>query len=1062
MTALTFIRRGLVHYRGSYFGVLAGAALGAMVLLGALFAGDSVKETLRQLSSQRIGLVESVVVGGENFVTQDLAKRINGAPVLQLQAQVNAGKLSTGQVDLLGVDEQFWLLAPSGMEPLELKPQEFAINRTLARQLGAKEGDSIVARLRKPGLLSHDAPLSGESDELITLRGTVAHILSDTDMGRFSLRASQLPTPLLCLPIERLAESIERPGKTNLILRGAGIDPEQLKAKMALEDYGLRFQPIPLAQSTELRTDRIFLPPAVEVNARELYPEARTVLTYLANTIAANSKETPYSMVTGIDAAPFLPGDLKDDEIVLNSWEADDLEAKPGDEVRLTYYVLGSNNRLDEESATFTVRGITPLEGLAADKLWMPDFPGIAEAEDNADWTPGLPLDLGRIREKDETYWDDHRGTPKAFITHRAAAKLWENRWGSSTSLRFRNSDIPVADFESKLLDTLDPSDAGLTIRDVQAEATAAAASPVDIATLFLSMSFFLIVAAVGLTAMLFRFNVEQRNHESGLLAALGIPARKLLRWRLAEGAVVVTLGSICGWLIAIAYTRGLLLFLETIWSTGGDRVFRFHMSPVSTIAGTLGFVMVTMITIWWVTRRQSKRSASLRLETGTEEVIRTRKSKALMVAVGSAVVGVAALAASKVMGPQGAFFLAGFSFLIAGLAFFTSRLKKTELLPEEAVHPKGLALLNTSRRPTRSLVVTSALASGVFLVVSVAAFQKHGGGEWKDPKSGAGGFSFWIETTSPVNRSAAGDGLDLASDPPGTLLPFRVGTGDDASCFNLNAVARPRLLATKVSELEGRFRIKDTIFETEPGWADLERPGREATLTAFVDETTLLWVLKKKLGDTITYTDDFGNELSVQIAGTLADSVFQGSLVVDEQAFLRHFPSTVGYRLFLAEGTGLLDSDRTQLQRAFTDLGASISTTSERLAAFHGVENTYIAIFHVLGGLGVILGSAGLGLLTARNLAERRSEFDLLRTLGISGTVIRSVIFRESRRYILWGLGVGLVAAVVSILPNLPESGRAITAIWIIGLVVLIAANAVFWAWFAYQRQSKSRSTSI
>jgi putative ABC transport system permease protein len=40
-------------------------------------------------------------------------------------------------------------------------------------------------------------------------------------------------------------------------------------------------------------------------------------------------------------------------------------------------------------------------------------------------------------------------------------------------------------------------------------------------------MSFFLILSAVALTAMLFRFNVEQRNHESGLLAALGIPAKK-------------------------------------------------------------------------------------------------------------------------------------------------------------------------------------------------------------------------------------------------------------------------------------------------------------------------------------------------------------------------------------------------------------------------------------------------------------------------------------------------------------------------------------------------------
>ena len=43
MTGTSFVLRGLRHFRASYAGVLAGSALGAMVLLGALMAGDSVK-----------------------------------------------------------------------------------------------------------------------------------------------------------------------------------------------------------------------------------------------------------------------------------------------------------------------------------------------------------------------------------------------------------------------------------------------------------------------------------------------------------------------------------------------------------------------------------------------------------------------------------------------------------------------------------------------------------------------------------------------------------------------------------------------------------------------------------------------------------------------------------------------------------------------------------------------------------------------------------------------------------------------------------------------------------
>jgi ABC-type antimicrobial peptide transport system permease subunit len=1060
MTALAFIRRGLAHYRGSYLGVLIGAALGAMVLLGALFAGDSVKKTLRVIADQRIGKVGSVLVGGESFVTRELADRLEAAPVLQLQAQVDAGQASAGQVDLLGVDDRFWSLAPVEMEPLRLAERDFAINAALARQLNVDAGDSLVLRFREPGLLSHDAPLSGTSDELVSLRGTISRIVSDDEMGRFSMKASQIPSPTLFLPIGRLADAIGRPGKANLLLSPVPLDPAKLEASMSLADYGLKWEPIPLADAVELRSEAVFLPPAINDKARKLLPEARPVLTYLANTIAANGKETPYSMVAGIDASPVLPADLKDNEVVLNSWIAEDLTARPGDEVTLSYYVLGSNNRLDEESATFTVRSIVPLEGLAADRKWMPDFPGIAEAEDNADWTPGMPLDLTRIREKDETYWDDHKGTPKAFITHRAAARLWQNRWGSSTGLRIGRADTLVRQRNEELLAALAPSDAGLTIRDVRAEATASANSPVDIAGLFLSMSFFLIIAAVGLTAMLFRFDVEQRNHESGLLAALGIPARLILRWRLAEGLVVVALGSGLGLLLAIAYTRGLLLFLETIWSTAGGSLFRFHMDPLSVVGGLAGFVVLVMLTIWLVTRRQARRGAGIRLESGTEEVIRNRKTKAPWVALASAMVGGGALAASGTMGPQGAFFLAGLAFLVAGLALFLWRLRSRQLLPEEAVNPGGLATLNTARRPTRSLVVTAALATGIFLVVSVAAFQKHGGDEWKDKSSGAGGFAFWIETTSPVHRGSDTEGLELQADAPADLLPFRIGAGDDASCFNLNAVARPRLLATDVSKLPGRFPIKNTLDDLPAEWAALK--GGE-TLRAFIDETTLLWVLKMKLGDEIIYTDDTGAGFPVEIVGTLAGSVFQGSLIVDEESYLKRFPGSGGYRLFLGQTRGDLEIDRRAYQQAFTDLGANITTTSERLAAFHSVENTYIAIFHVLGGLGVVLGAAGLGLLTARNLAERRDEFATLRTLGIPPGILRSVILRESVRHILWGLGVGLVAAIISILPNLPDSGRVLTFTWIDGLVILIAGNALFWAWLGFQRSARSLSgTSV
>jgi putative ABC transport system permease protein len=1067
MTSRSFILRGLRHYHSAYLGVLLGSALGAMVLLGALFAGDSVKSTLRLIAEQRTGRTTLVLAGGENFFRASLANDLTGtAPVLQLRSQVDtpSGR-STGKINLFGVTPEFWKFAPGNTTPPALDKRSWAINRELARTLDLKTGDTLVIRLGKPGLASRDAPLSGEPEELITLRGTVAEIREDNAMGRFNLQATQLPAPAIFLPIEALAAAIERPDSANLLLFQETLSTEEATARIRksaqLADYGLSLLDIPLSGATEIRTNRIFLPTLIEEKLRALLPSSRPILTYLANTIAANSGETPYSMVSGVDpaAVSFLPDDLAPDQIVLNSWEAEDLAAKPGDTVTLSYFTLGTGNQLIEKSSDFRVHSIVPLEGAAADKLWMPDFPGIAEADNSADWTSGLPLDLGRIREKDETYWDDHRGTPKAFITHEAARSMWSNRWGNATSLRLPADE---ADLERRILETLTPADAGLLIRDIATESQSTASSPVDIASLFLSMSFFLILAAVALTAMLFRFNVEQRNHESGLLAALGIPAKKILRWRLLEGLVVVTIGGALGAILAFAYTRGLLLFLESIWNQGDDRMFRFHAATTSIVGGVIGFIILMMITIWFITRRQAKRSASLRLESGSEEITRSGKSHARWITPAAGIIGVAALLGSKMISAQGAFFLAGFSFLIAGLALFRVTGAPRSAPSLTIAH---LARLNIARRPTRSLVVVGSLAAGLFLVVSVTAFQKHGGGDWQERSAPSGGFAFWIETTTPIHRSSAPDStadiLNLGDDRAklGDILPFRIGTGDDASCFNLNSVTRPRLLATDPGLLEqrGSFTIQSTAPGIEPTWKSL-REGD--TLRAFIDETTLIWVLKKKPGDHIDYTDEQGNTFPLEIAGTLTASVFQGSFIVDEQRYLERFPSTGGYQLFLAETSGNMTETRNILQRALTDLGATVTTTSERLAAFNSVENTYISIFNVLGGLGVILGAAGLGIVTARNLAERRNEFTQLHQIGISRKIIRSLIIRETRQLILWAIAIGLLAALISVLPALPATGLLTTLSWITSLAILFLLTATSCAWIAYRKSAPFRLT--
>ena len=1015
MKSTGFIWKGIRHYRSAYWGVLAGSAVGAMVLLGALMAGDSVQESLTKSGELRTGKVSRIFSGGERFFRDDLARRNGGSAMIYLKGQVNVEERAEGQVQVMGVSEDFWDFAPQETS-VDLSNFDAAISGPLARALDLKEGDSAVVRLQKPGLLSRDAPLSGESESVSSMRITVAKILSDEEFGRFSLEQTQVPPSSVFVPLKRLQKVLDLKGKANALLldEDESFDPEKLE----LADYGISVVEVP--DGVEVRSERIFMEPRI---AEKI--EGEPVLTYLINTLATEVGETPYSMVTAVSgkSAMFLPTQPGQGEVVINDWLAEDLRAQVGDELTMDYFVVESGSKLVEKRGVFTVKAIVKMEGPAADKRWMPDFPGVADVESARDWEPGLPLDLTRIRDKDDEYWEEFKGTPKAFVSHQTGEELWANRWGKVTGMRRPGGQVD--EVTKSVREILEPSLAGMEVMDFSEQAKEAAKSPVDFAILFLAMSFFLIIAAVALVTMLFRFNVEQRAEEGALLSAVGIPVKKISNWRMGEAFFVVLAGAIVGTLLAVIFCTIVLKVISSIWGDG--TAFDLHLSGWTIAKGLLWIVELTLISVWLTNRKQVRQSASLRLNSGAEEEV----GKSSKWATGFLVFGLLVVAGGIVMSysaaAQGAFFLVGFGVLVSGLAVFRKRLSRIGSLGEFS--SVGMAKVNLARRASRSLTVVGVLAAGVFLVLSVASFRKNGGENWEDKTSGAGGFAWWVETTSSVNRPADAKG-EVDWFGLKTLVPFRIGEGDDVDCFNLTASNQPRLLGVDPVLLEGRFKTSDQ-------WSILEGDG----VPAIVDETTMMWVLKKKIGDELIYQDEWGNDFPVTIAGVVKDSIFQGSLILSEKKLLEKYPSLGGYQLFLSPD----GKAREILQEETADLGGKVTATKDRIAAFHEVENTYIAIFNVLGGLGIILGSVGVGIVTARNLVERKAEFETLRMLGISKIRRSKIVKHEVKSMVAWGLGIGLVSALIAVIPVLGGTVGMMDLLWMAGLVLAMAFIANF-----------------
>jgi len=818
------------------------------------------------------------------------------------------------------------------------------------------------------------------------------------------------------------------------------------------------------------------------------------VLTYFVNLIQAGDLSTPYSMVTAA-GPPYTPADLGGDEILVNEWLADDLQVKPGDNLRISYYVVDSGSRLTERTNIFRVRGVVPMRGRYADRTLMPEFPGVAKAERTREWDTGFPL-MHEIRQKDEDYWKQHRGTPKAFISLAAGQAMWANRYGQLTAIRY---EVPTNSFTTpwreiayqNLLANLDPATLGISFEPVRAQALKAAEQAQDFGQLFLGFSFFLIMAALLLMALLFQFGLEQRMAEVGTLLALGFPPRQVRRLLLLEGCALAFVGGMIGVLAGTVYAKAMLRGLTTIWRDAvSTSALHYHVQPITLVIGLLASTLIAALTIWLTLRKQGRRPARELLEVGSEEKFQVGRSRASVIGA-VATAGAASLVIWTIWkGETGAaeiFFSAGALLLIAGLGFcaawFARLARRTAATSQLTIG--GLGLRGCSRRRKRSLATVALLASGTFLIAAIGVFRLDSNRDATKRSSGTGGFALVGDSTLPVvhdlNSKSGREffGFDSEKLAGVEFVPFRVRDGDDASCLNLNRAQKPRLLGVKTEMLEERFTFAkgtgwDALISTrlQPGGRGTPesknrlsgftnsnqtantglKPGaNEIEIPAIGDANSIQWAMGRKVGGTIDYVDERGQPFKVRIVGAVVNSILQGSLIIDEAAFIKRFPSESGYRMFLIDSpTNRTAEVSATLSRALQDVGLELQPTEQRLAAFNAVQNTYLNTFQILGGLGLLLGSAGLGVVVLRNVLERRGELALLLAVGFRARSLRWLVLSEHGALLWLGLGVGVIAAIVAVLPSLLSPGAEVPYLSLAITLTAVLINGMIWTWLA------------
>jgi putative ABC transport system permease protein len=1096
----TLSRRSLAFHLRSYALVGLACAVACAVVTGALLVGDSVRGSLVDRVEERLGAVDHALVASR-FFRGDLAAELAAAPeargaiskavplvVLSGTVEHAGSRRRAAGVNVLGVPGEFWglwdassLPAPPG--ELSMEGRQALVSASLADALGARPGDALLVSFEKRGEIPAEHAMGRRGEEAGLLRLELGRVLLEKGPALFDLELSQRPARNVFLPLETLARALERKGLVNAILvaaprggpaAGPGVLEDALRKSWKLEDAGLILELRPERGIAALESRELLLPPPVAEAAlsaaRAAGAESQEVLTYLASTLAVGGREIPYSTVTAVggwSSGGSSPGDssegfealpgLRPGEILLGAWAAEDLEARAGEALRMTYLAATSDERLEEKEAVLRVGGVVPDTAVSLDPGWTPNYPGISNARSLRQWDPPFPIDLHRIRDKDERYWDLHRAAPKAFLSLDDGRRFWSSRFGSSTSIRLRGKagaslEETAGKFREELLRGLDPARLGLSFLPVKSQALQAARAGTDFGVLFLSFSFFLIASALILLAMVFRLACERRSRELGILLACGFSPGALRKTLLLDGLFLTVPGIILGLAGGLGYAAALTFGLRVSWAGAVSAPFlSLHAGAASLLAGGGVTALLSAVTFFLVARRVARArpwsllsAARLSGAEGTRRKAAPRRR--LAVAAGAALLAAGLFAAGSFPGgltPQAAFFGGGACLLAAGICLVDFQLRRP---PRGIVRGAGIpALARMGIRyggaaPSRSLLTVTLVASATFVILSIAALRRSPGEGPPRKTSGDGGFALVARTSVPLTAALSTTGgrstLGLSQEAASCLaeskvFAFRLRPGDDASCLNLFQPRSPRVLGVPTDFIaRGGFAwagsLAETVEEKDNPWRLLDARLPDGAVPAVGDASTVTWNLHSGLGEEIEVSDERGGRLKLRIVGLLSHSLFQGELLIGESHFLERFPGIQGHRFFLLEA----DPSRTdllsrKLEEELARYGFDADRVSAWLESYEAVENTYLSTFQLLGWLGLLLGTVGLGAVLSRSVNERRGELALLRAVGYSSRAVAWMVLGETAWLLFLGLGVGGLAAVSSLIPS-ALAGRA------------------------------------
>jgi putative ABC transport system permease protein len=495
---------------------------------------------------------------------------------------------------------------------------------------------------------------------------------------------------------------------------------------------------------------------------------------------------------------------------------------------------------------------------------------------------------------------------------------------------------------------------------------------------------------------------VVRRRREFALLLALGLDRGALRRGLLAEGAALGLIGGLIG--VVLAYLMTALAF-RLIGSDLGPGFFRgiapqLRVEPVLTLV-YLGLGILAGLAGAWLPAREAARMIPARgLHAGDEaEVYRARPRW------GAALGTLAAAVLLCFLPPLGG--VPVFGYLAVALILAGSVLILPGATPQ-AMRLQGdgrsvvlrLARARLAAAPGQAVVagagIVASVALAVSMVIMVASFRD----SLDDWLSGMLPADVYVRASS----SSASGYLDREAVAQVAALPGVVGVREvrfetlriDEVKEAIALIARPVQGSSGLPLVAGSIAPAGGAEADPPAWISEAMADR---LGIGVGERVAL-----PLADRVE---------SFEVAGIWRDYARQqGAIVVELSDFraLTGDTRTNDLGLFLSEGTEPT-AVMTAIRMTLGDRVSEMILPGELRGMILEVFDRTFLVTYLMQAVAVMIGLFGIGTTFAALAASRRSEFGILRHLGLRRRQIGALLATEAALIAAVGVGIGLAS---------------------------------------------------